>query len=59
MEAMSTLLPMEVDMSQMPVDDDIEKYIDFMLHSSSELERWSPVEKELIRKVLFKKSKGM
>ena len=59
MESMGIMLPLEVDMSQMPVDDDITKYIEFMLHSSSELERWSLIEKDLIRKVLLEKAKGM
>ena len=59
MEIMGMMLPLEVDMSQMPVDDDITKYIEFMLHSSSELERWSPIEKDLIRKVLLEKANGM
>ena len=59
MESMGTMQPLEVDMSQMPVDDDINKYIDLMLHSSPELERWSPIEKDLIRKVLLGKAKGM
>ena len=58
-ESMGTMLPLEIDMSQMPVDNDIKKYIDLMLHSSSELERWSPTEKDSIRTVLLEKAKGM
>jgi hypothetical protein len=59
LESMGTMMPMEVDMSQMPVDDDIRKYIEYMLHSSSELKRWGPIEKDQIRKVLLEKAKGM
>ncbi len=51
--------PMKVDMSQMPVDADVQKYIDFMLSSSLELKEWGPEEKDLIRKVLLEKAKGM
>ena len=51
--------PMEIDMYQMPVDDDIAKYIDFMLHSSSELKRWGTNEKDLIIKAILEKAKGM
>ncbi len=38
-ESMMAINPMEVDMSQMPVDNDIEKYIDSMIHSSVELKK--------------------
>jgi len=58
-ESIMALKPMEVDMSQMPVDNDIEKYIDSMLHSSVELKKWKPNEKGLIRQVLLEKAKGM
>ena len=58
-ESMASTKPMEVDMAQMPVDIDIEKYIDFHLHSSSELRRWSSDEKASIRHVLLGKAKGM
>ena len=52
--------PMEIDMYQMPVHNhDIAKYLDFMLHSSSELKRWGTNEKNLIRKVMLEKAKGM
>ena len=56
---MVSMYPLEIDMSQMPVDDDIAKYIDFMLNSCSELEEWGPEEKALIRKLLSEKAKGM
>ena len=59
MESMGVMLPLEIDMSQMPVDDDIKKYVEFMLQYSPELERWSPIEKDLIRKGLLGKAKGM
>ena len=58
-ESMMLTKPMEIDMSQMPVDNDIAIYIDSMLHSSSELKRWGTNEKELIRKVILEKAKGM
>jgi len=58
-ESIMAMKPMEVDMSQMPVDNDIKKYIDFMLHSSVELKKWKPNEKSLIKQVLVKKAKGM
>ena len=58
-ESMMAMNPMEVDMSQMPVDNDIEKYIDCMLHSSVELKKWGPSEKDLIKQVLVEKAKGM
>jgi hypothetical protein len=58
-ESMISTKPMEVDMTQMPVDTDIEKYIDSHLHSSVELRRWSSDEKASIRHVLLEKAKGM
>jgi hypothetical protein len=58
-ESMVSAKPIEIDMSQMPVDVDIEKYIEFVLHSSPELERWGPDEKDLIRKVLLQNANGM
>ena len=58
-KSMVSTKPMEVDMTQMPVDTDIEIYIDFHLHSSSELRRWSSDEKASIRHVLLEKAKGM
>ena len=58
-ESMMLTKPMEIDMYHMPVDDDIAKYIDFMLHSSSELKRWGTNEKYLIRKAMLEKAKGM
>jgi hypothetical protein len=58
-ESIMAMKPMEVDMSQMPIDDDIEKYIDSMLHSSVELKKWKPNEKGLIKQVLIEKAKGM
>ena len=58
-ESMVSAKPMEIDMSQMPVDVDIEKYIEFVLHSSPELERWGSDDKDLIRKVLLENANGM
>lgn len=58
-ESMVSTAPIEIDISQMPVDVDIEKYIEFTLCSSPELERWGPDEKDLIRKVLLEKANGM
>ena len=58
-DSMVSAKPIEIDMSQMPVDVDIEKYIEFVLHSSPELERWGPDEKDLIRKVLLENANGM
>ena len=58
-ESMMLTRPMEIDMCQMPVDDDIANYVDSMLHSSSELKRWGTNEKNLIRKTMLEKAKGM
>ncbi len=58
-KSMVSMYPLEIDMSQMPVDDDIGKYIDFMLNSCSELKEWGLEEKALIRKYLSAKAKGM
>ena len=58
-ESMMLTMPMEIDMCQMPVDDDIANYVDSMLHSSSELKRWGTNEKNLIRKTMLEKAKGM
>ena len=58
-ESMVLTMPMEINMCQMPIDDDIATYIDFMLHSSSELKRWGTNEKDLIRKAFLEKAKGM
>ena len=58
-EAMIPTAPIEIDLSQMPVDADIGEYIEFTLHSSSELKRWLPNERDLIKKVLLEKSNGM
>ena len=58
-ESMMAMKPMEVDMSQMPVHKDIEKYIDYMLHSSVELKKWGPKEKCLIKQVLLENATGM
>ena len=44
-ESMEKILPLEVDMSQMPVDGDIKKYIDYRLQSSSELESGTQLRK--------------
>ncbi|KAF8344777.1 ankyrin repeat-containing domain protein [Amanita rubescens] len=58
-ESMVSMYPLEIDMSQMPVDDDIAKYIVFMLNYCSELKEWGPEEKVLIEKYLSAKAKGM
>ena len=58
-EQMMEMKPKEVDMSQMPVDNDIEKYIDSMLQSSTELKKWGTREKGLMKQVLLEKAKGM
>ena len=51
--------PMEIDMSQMPVNEDIQRYVDYDVDSSLQLKKWGPEEKALIRKVLVEKAKGM
>ena len=56
---MRSIKLMEVDMSQMPVDNDIKKYIEFVLQSSPDLGKWNENEKVLIRDALFGKAKGM
>ena len=58
-ESMVSTVPIEIDMSQMPVDVDIEMYIEFALHSSPELGRWGPDEKYAIRKALLEKANGL
>jgi hypothetical protein len=58
-ESMVSAKPIEINMSQMPVDVDIEKYIEFVLHSSPELERWGLDKKDLIRNVLLESANGM
>jgi len=58
-ESMASINPMEVDMSKMPVDDDIAKYIDHTIQSSFELRRWKPNDKASIRKALLEKAIGM
>ena len=58
-ESMMAMNPMEIDMSQMPVDNDIEKYIDSTIHSSVALRKWKPSEKGLMKEVLLEKAKGM
>ena len=58
-ESMMLTKPVEIDMCHMPVDNDIAKYLDCMLHSSLELKRWGTNEKDLIRKAILKKAKGM
>jgi len=59
LESMMAMKAMEVDMSEMPVDNDIEKYIDYVLHSSVVWNKWSPREKGLIKLMLLEKAKGM
>jgi hypothetical protein len=58
-DTMLSTKPMEVDMSQMPIKDDIKRYIDYSIQSSSELRRWGPDEKALIIKALEEKANGM
>ena len=58
-KSMVAISPLEIDMSQMPINDDIVKYIDFTLTSCPELEEWGPEEKVLIRNFLSEKAKGM
>ena len=58
-DAIMPMEPIEIDMCQMPVDADIEMYINAMLHSSPELKRWSKNDKNLIRSVLLDKANGM
>ena len=52
-------MPIEVDLTSMPVNQDIEKYIDHMLFSATELKTWKPNAKELIKVTLMEKGKGM
>jgi hypothetical protein len=52
-------MPMEVDLTLMPVDQDIAKYIDHMLFFATELKTWKPNAKELIKVTLMEKGKGM
>ena len=56
-ESMMLTKPMEIDM--MLVDDDITRYIDFVIDSSPELTIWSTNEKDLIRNTMLEKAKGM
>ena len=58
-ESLAPINPMEVDMSKMPVDDDIAKYIDHTIQSSFELRRWKPDDKASIRKALLENATGM
>ncbi|KAF8344853.1 hypothetical protein F5887DRAFT_885732 [Amanita rubescens] len=53
------IMPIEVDLTSMPVNQDIEKYIDHMLFSATELKTWKPNAKELIKVTLMEKGKGM
>jgi len=48
-----------VDLTFMPVNQDIAKYIDHMLFFVTELKTWNPSSKELIKVTLVKKGKGM
>ncbi|KAF8344857.1 ankyrin repeat-containing domain protein [Amanita rubescens] len=52
-------MPMEVDLTSMPVNQDIAKYIDHMLFTATELKTWKPNAKELIKVTLMEKGKGM
>ncbi|KAF8344401.1 ankyrin repeat-containing domain protein [Amanita rubescens] len=58
-ESMALIKPVEIDMSKMPVDDDIAKYIDHTIQSSFQLRRWKPNDKASIRKALLENAKGM
>lgn len=49
----------EIDLTLMPVDQDIAKYIDHMLSSATELKRWISSAKELIKVTLMEKGNGM
>jgi len=52
-------MPMELDLTSMPVNQDIEKYIDHMLFTATELKTLKPNAKELIKVTLMEKGKGM
>ena len=52
-------MPTEVDLTSMPVNEDIEKYIDHILLSATELNTWNPSAKALIKVTLLDKGKGM
>lgn len=52
-------MPTELDLTFMPVNQDIAKYIDHMLFSATELKTWNPSAKELIKVTLMEKGKGM
>jgi hypothetical protein len=58
-ESIMAMNPMEVDMSQMPVHNDIEKYIDSTIQSSVELKKWKTSEKGVMKELLLEKAKGM
>ena len=52
-------MPTELDLTFMPVDEDIAKYIDHMLLSATELKIWNAHAKDLIKVTLMEKGKGM
>ena len=52
-------MPTELDLTSMPVNQDIAKYIDHMLFYATELKTWNPYAKELIKGTLMEKGKGM
>ena len=52
-------MPTELDLTSMPVHQDIAKYIDHMLFSATELKTWNPNAKELIKVTLMEKGAGM
>jgi hypothetical protein len=52
-------MPNELDLTSMPVNQDIAKYIDHMLFYATELKTWNPSAKELIKGTLMEKGKGM
>ena len=51
--------PEEIDLTLMPVDNDINKYIDEMLEESEELEELEPETKQHIKRLLKEKANGM
>ena len=52
-------MPTELDLTFMPVNQDIAKYIDHMLFFETELNTWNPNAKELIKFTLMRKGKAM
>ena len=52
-------MPTELDLTSMPVHQDIAQYIDHMLFFATELKTWNPNAKELIKLTLMEKGAGM